>query len=109
LDQVIKTVFGLVLRVVLLLAGLVVLASLLAAALLLLTVWLLRATWARLTGQPVSPWSFRFDREAMVNRFYRARGQGRAPRDEVSDVIDAEIKEVKDVKSLDRRGDHTGP
>lgn len=101
MDQVIKTIFGLVLRVVLLLAGLVVVASLFAAALVLLLVWLLRATWARLTGQPVSPWRFQFDREAMVNRFYRAPGQGRAPRHDVSDVIDAEIKEVKDVKSLD--------
>lgn len=102
MDQVIKTVFGLVLRVVLLLAGLVVLASLLAAALLLLAVWLLRAFWARLTGQPVSPWSFQINRQAMMDRFYRAPGQGRSSRDDVSDVIDAEIKEVKDVKSLDR-------
>lgn len=102
MDQVIKTVFGLVLRLVLLMAGLVVLASLLAAALLLLVVWLLRATWARLTGQPVSPWSFQINRQAMMNRFYRAPGQGRAARDDASDVIDAEIKEVKDIKSLDR-------
>lgn len=95
LDQLMRTIFGVLFRVVLLLAGLVFLASLLLAALLLLAVWLLQALWARLTGQPVRPWTFRVNRQAMWNRFYRAPGQGRMPKRDESDVIDAEVKEIK--------------
>lgn len=90
-----KTIFAVIFRVVLLLAGLVFLASLLGAALLLLVVWLLRALWARLTGQPVSPWTFQINRQAMMDRFYRGPGAGRAAHRD--DVVDVEIKEVTEV------------
>ena len=89
-----KTIFGFVFRVVLLLAGLVFVASLLGAALLLLAVWLLRALWARLTGQPVSPWTFQINRQAMMDRFYRGPGATGTGRRDDADVIDAEVVEV---------------
>jgi hypothetical protein len=100
LNQLVNKGFGFVFRVVLVLAGLVFMASLLAAALLVLVVWLLRAAWARLTGRPVSPWTFQVNRQAMWNRFYRAPGAGGARQHDESDVIDAEVKEVTDVKEI---------
>lgn len=95
-----KTIFAVIFRVVLLLAGLVFLASLLGAALLLLVVWLLRALWARLTGQPVVPWTFQINRQAMMDRFYRGPGAGGAARRDDADVIDAEVVEVIEVKEI---------
>lgn len=89
--------WGLILRTVLLLAGLVFVASLLLAVVLVLAVWLLRAFWARLSGRPVQPWTFQINRQAMWNRFYRPPGHGQSPRRDASDVIDAEVKEVKDL------------
>ena len=70
-------IFRLVFRAAVLLAGLVFFSSLLVVAMLLLGLWLLRALWARLTGQPVSPWMFRVDPRAQWNRFNR-RGDGHA-------------------------------
>ena len=93
--QVIGTIFSVVFRVVMLLAGLVFFASLLVAAMLLLVVWLMRALWARLTGQAVVPWTFQVNRQAMWSRFYRAPQGGRAPQRDDSDVIDVEPKEIK--------------
>jgi hypothetical protein len=102
---------GVVVRVVMVLAGLIFLASVLAMALILLGVWLLRALWAKLTGQPVIPWKFQVDRQAMWNRFYRAQGseQGRgtgqgagssaAQRRDDADVIDVEPKAIKPPQS----------
>ena len=95
LDQVMKTIFGLMFRVLMLLVGLVFMASLLLAALLLLAVWLVQALWARLTGQPVRPWTFRVNRQAMWNRFYRAPENGHPARRDSADVVDVEIKEIK--------------
>lgn len=103
MDQVMKSIFGVIFRVLLLLAGLVFLASLLVAALLLLAVWLARALWAKLTGQPVLPWTFRVDKQAMWQRFYRAE-PGRHPpaqRDD-SNVIDVEPKEPGEIKLPER-------
>lgn len=94
MDQVIKTVFNLLLRAVLLLMGLVFMASLLAASLVLLALWLLRALWARLSGRPVAPLVFRFGQQAQWSRFYRAAPPGRAaPRQDVVDV-EAEVIDV---------------
>jgi type IV secretory pathway TrbD component len=103
LNQLVRSVFGLILRVGLLVAGLVFFLSLMVAASLLLMVWLLRSLWARLTGQPVTPWAFNVNREAMRNRFYRQPGQGpmsrpgsgSSPKREDTDVIDVEPKEIK--------------
>lgn len=94
----ITTIFGLLLRAVLVLVGLVFFASVLVAALLLLTVWLMRALWARLTGQPVPPWTFQIRRQAQWSRFYRASDSGRASgrgAADATDVIDVESRAIK--------------
>jgi len=78
-----------------LLAGLVFMISLLLAALLMVTVWLIRALWARLTGQPVHPWTFRVSPQATWNRFYRSSGPVRPSSRDDLDVVDVESKEVK--------------
>lgn len=93
MDNVIKTIFRLLLRVLLLMMGLVFFLSLLAVALLLMAVWLLRALWARLTGQPQQPWTFQILRQAQLNRFYRAAGSGRSHVDD-AEVIDVESKQI---------------
>lgn len=90
-----RMIFNVLLRTVLLLAGLVFLASLLLAAVLLLALWLFRALWARLTGRPVSPWTFRVDRQALWNRFYRPSGQTPGRQRDDTNVIDVEPKESK--------------
>ena len=82
-----------ILRVVLLVAGMVFLASLLVAALVLLALWLLRSLWARLNGRPVTPWTFKVDRQALWARFYRTPGQVPKSQRDDSDVIDVEAKE----------------
>ncbi len=91
-----NTIFGFLVRVVLLLAGLVFMASLLAVGLLVLALWLLRALWAKLTGQPVSPWTFQVNRQATWQRFYRSSASGAPPRRDDANVVDAEVKEIKD-------------
>lgn len=100
MDRVIKMVFGLLLRAVLLLMGLVFLASLLVASFILLLLWLLRAAWARLTGRPVQPLVFTMLRRAQWQRFYRAGGGSTA---ETGDVIDVESRQV-DAGPADRLG-----
>lgn len=84
-------------RLILLIAGLVFLASLMVLGLLLFAAWLVRALMARLTGQPVTPWVFKVNRQAQWSRFYQASDRGNAPQ-EASDVIDAEVKEVKETR-----------
>lgn len=73
MSEFVLKLLGFVVRVGLLLAGLVFFASLLVAALVLLLVWLLRALWAKITGQTVQPWTFSINRQAVWQRFY-ARG-----------------------------------
>ena len=91
METLIKTIFSLLLRIVLALLGLVFLLSLLAAALLFLTFWGLRALWARLTGRPVQPLAFTLLRRAPWQRFYRP-GAARTPQG--VDVIDVESRRV---------------
>lgn len=91
MDNVIKTIFGLLLRLVLVLMGLVFFLSVLAVALVLMAVWMLRALWARLRGQPQRPWTFQILRQTQWSRFYRAGRPGRAD-DTV--VIDVESRQV---------------
>jgi hypothetical protein len=90
-ETFIKTVFGLLLRLVLALLGLVFLLSLLTVALALLALWGLRALWARLTGRPVQPLAFTILRRAQWQRFYRPGG---GPRADDADVIDVEARQV---------------
>jgi hypothetical protein len=91
LDNVIKTIFGLLLRALLLMMGLVFFLSVLAVALVLMAVWLLRALWARLTGRPVRPWTFKVVRRAQWERFYRTGRPGRADDADVIDVASRQI------------------
>lgn len=98
LERLMKRMFRLVFRLVLLMAGLVFLASLMAFGLVLLALWLVRALFARLTGRPVTPWAFKVNRHAQWSRFYQATGRGN-PAQASSDVIDAEVKEVKETQS----------
>lgn len=98
MDNFFRGFFGLILRIVLLMAGLVFFLGLMFAACVLLAFWLVRALWARLTGRPVAPWTFQVNRQAMWNRFYRAPGapqDAQAPRRDDSDVTDVEPKEIK--------------
>ena len=82
----------------LLFAGLIFFVGLMFAVCLLLAIWLVRALWARLTGRPVTPWTFQVNRQAMWNRFYRAPGSqktSQAQQRNDYDVIDVEPKEIK--------------
>lgn len=104
MQNFIHQIFRLVFRVALLLVGLVFASSLLVVGVLLLGFWLVRALWARLTGQPVAPWVFRVDPSAQWNRFKRAsgsRGQdiGRAARPK-SGSGSGDITEVADVTDV---------
>lgn len=101
LDKMLKTLFGFLLRTVLLLMGLVFLLSLLVAALLLLAWWGVRALWAKLTGRPVQPLVFTVLRKAQWERFYR--GGASAPAPQADDVIDVESRQV-DAGPNDRLG-----
>jgi len=102
LSDVLLKLLGFVVRVGLLLAALVFFASLMVAGLLVLMVWLLRALWAKLTGQPVSPWTFQMNRQAVWQRFNQGGfGQpgGAAPKpDNVVDVAASDVTEVTDVE-----------
>jgi hypothetical protein len=103
LDNFFRWVLGVVVRLVMLLAGLVFFAGLLSVAGLILLVWLVRALWARLTGQPVSAWTFQINRQAVWDRFYHAPGAraGRASEpvdDRVVDVDSTDVSIVTDVE-----------
>jgi hypothetical protein len=69
-----------------------------ALGLLLLAVWLVRALFARLTGRPVTPWAFKINRQAQWSRFYPGSDRN-TPSPEASDVIDAEVREVKETRT----------
>lgn len=99
-DKLLKTIFGLLLRTVLLLMGLVFLLSLLAAAVLLLIWWGVRALWARFTGRPVQPLLFTVLNRARWQRFYRGGAGSQAAQ---ADVIDVESRQV-DSAGSDRLG-----
>jgi flagellar biosynthesis protein FlhB len=89
---------NLILRIVLLVAGLVFAASLAVAFVLLLVGWTLRAGWAKLTGRPVTPFIVRMDPRSGFERMYRRAGPGsRTPRaDSVQPA--REIPDVTDVE-----------
>ena len=101
MTDVLMRLLGLIVRVGLLLAGLVFFAALLAAALLLLLVWLLRALWAKLTGQPVSPWTFQVNRQAMWQRFYSRAGQPQRPAEPSDNVVDADATDATTVTDVE--------
>lgn len=99
MTEFVRSLLGLVVRVGLLLAGLVFFASLLAAGMLFLALWLLRALWAKLTGQPVRPWVFQMNRRPPWQQGPTGSGPGRAPSS--GDVIDAEARDVSVVTDVE--------
>lgn len=99
--DIVKSLLGLVLRLGLLLAGLVFFASVLAAGLLLLSVWLLRALWAKLTGQPVRPWVFQMNRRPPWQRADASGGFGATSASSSADVVDAEVRDVSVVTDVE--------
>ncbi|MDP2368833.1 hypothetical protein [Rhodoferax sp.] len=73
------SLFSFVLRVLLLVAGLVFALSLAVAAVLVLLLWGLRALWAKLTGQTVSPFVMRIDPRSGFGRVCRSGAAATPP------------------------------
>jgi hypothetical protein len=94
-------VMRIVLRLLLLAVGVVFVAGLVTLMLVFTAIWALRALWARLTGQAVTPWAMRVDPRAGWSRFNapsaRSDSAPRAARQrvvaEVADVVDVKVKE----------------
>ncbi|EER58900.1 conserved hypothetical protein [Acidovorax delafieldii 2AN] len=80
MNDVIAGVARLVVRLVLVAAGLLFFVSLLAAMLVLALAWGLRTLWARLTGRPVTPWATRIDPRAGWSTVYRSGARWTATR-----------------------------
>lgn len=73
-------ILNLLLRLLLLVAGVVFAVSLAFAFLVLLAVWGVRMAWARLTGRPVTPFAMRFGpREAFQEMARRAAAPASPP------------------------------
>ena len=88
-----QTLFTLLIRLVLLAAGLVVAASLAVVVTLALAAWGVRYAWSRLTGRAVSPFVVRVHPRAGFERMAR-RGEAQvhpAPRN-IGDVTDVQAK-----------------
>lgn len=98
MNNFLKQLTSLVLRLGLLLAALLFLASLVFAAGLVLVLWLIRGLWAKLTGQPVQPWVFKMHRADLWQKAYRATTPGSSRGKTPMDVIDAEVMDVTDVR-----------
>ena len=98
--KLIRFIFNLFVRCVLLLAGLVFFASVLMMVALFLVLWLLRAFWASLSGQPVSPWTFEFKRQTSWRRFYPAPKPKPSASRSDAEVIDVEIREVTETTEI---------
>ena len=97
-----NTVFRLLLRLVLLAAGLVFAASLLLVALLFFALWMLHAVWARLTGRTVQPFVWRMHARPGFGNVFRPRSgadpaqepgpTGPVGRRQLPDIEDVEVK-----------------
>lgn len=95
------TFMNFLLRLFLLAAGLVFAISAGIAALLMLAIWGIRAVWARLTGQAVTPFIVRVDPRRGFDAMYRrSEDESRTPRADsvvqpgrkIADVTDVEPK-----------------
>ena len=95
-----NTVFKLLLRLVLLAAGLVFAASLLFVAVLFLALWALRTAWARLTGKPVAPLVWRFDARSGFGSVFRARPAA-APAAEVGPAAPLAGRQLPDIEDVE--------
>lgn len=80
MNDVIAGVARLVVRLVLVAAGLLFFVSLLAAMLVLALASGLRTLWARLAGRPVAPWAMRIDPRAGWSTVYRSGARWTATR-----------------------------
>ena len=69
------TILSFLLRALVLAAGLVFAASLTVAFALVLVLWLLRAGWAKLTGNRITPFVMRVDPRQGFERMYRRAPQ----------------------------------
>lgn len=87
LSTLLSDLFRIALRLLLLAVGLVFFAGLLALLLTFAAIWGVRALWAKLTGQPVTPWVMRVDPRTGWSRFAQ-RGKARPAGDTV-DMTDA--------------------
>ena len=100
MSDVLLKLLGFVVRVGLLLAALVFFASLLVAGFVILALWLLRALWAKVTGQPVSPWTFQMNRQAVWQRFNQGGFGQSGAASKPDNVVDAEVRDVTDVTNV---------
>jgi hypothetical protein len=98
--------FTFMLRVILFMLGLVFATSLAVAVLLLGALWALRYGWAKLTGQPVTPWVMKFHPGQGFDRF-RAAARPAEPR--AADVANARARgeSVRSPVALGDTGDVT--
>ena len=88
-----------VLRLFLLLAGLVFAISAGIAALLMLGIWGVRAVWARLTGQSVSPFIVRVNpRQGFESMYRRGEDASRTPRADSVVPAGRKLADVTDVE-----------
>jgi hypothetical protein len=87
-----QALFNVLVRLLLVAAGLVVAASIAVAVALGLTLWAVRYGWARLTGRPITPFvvhiNLRRGFESMARRAEPVRPAAR----EIGDVTDVEAK-----------------
>ncbi len=72
MNEFVAGVLRLIVRLVVVAMGLVLFVSLLAAVMVLALVWTLRAGWARLAGQPVTPWVMRMDPRTGFSTAFRS-------------------------------------
>lgn len=100
MNNFVKLLAAWVVRLSLLAAALIFMVGLLFVGALLLSLWLLRALWAKLTGQPVQPWVFKMNRADLWQRAYRGTAPGASRSQSSIDVIDAEVKDVTDVTDV---------
>ena len=96
--EFLRSLLGWVVRFGLLLAGLVFFASVIAVGMLFLGVWLLRALWAKVTGQPVRPWVFQMNRRPPWQQAHQS-GPGRAQ--SAADEIDTKARDVSVVTDVE--------
>ncbi len=96
------TVFNLLIRLVLVAAGLVFAASLALLAAVLMLLWGVRAVWCKITGQPINPFTVRMSPRSGFDGFLRKRqdpqsqdNPAKSKRVATDDVTDVEVKEIK--------------
>ncbi|GAB3646194.1 hypothetical protein [Ramlibacter alkalitolerans] len=96
-----QLLFSLVVRLVLLAAGLLAAALMAVVLTVLLASWLLRAAWALLTGRPIRPFVMRMGPrhafEEMMRRAAPPRPESRTPRADAAAGARRRLADVTDV------------